>query len=165
MSVGLSGRWWIPTLGILMIAAWAGSINHGEAAEDGEEVFAEFCTMCHTIGEGKLIGPDLKGVTSRREAAWLERQIKDPEALIAENDPIAMQLLQEADDMPMPQLPLTDEQVAAVITYLKSTEQQTVVTVGLPTQYVPTLAISIALLLGLTFVGFIVSKKKKVDVR
>ncbi len=67
--------------------------------------------------------------------------------------------------MPMPQLPLTDEQVAAVITYLKSTEQQTVVTVGLPHQYVPTLAISIALLLGLTFVGFIVSKKKKVDVR
>jgi len=55
--------------------------------------------------------------------------------------------------------------VAAVITYLKSTEQQTVVTVGLPHQYVPTLAISIALLLGLTFVGFIVSKKKKVDVR
>jgi hypothetical protein len=112
-----------------------------------------------------LIGPDLAGVTSRRELAWLERQIKDPEALIAENDPIAVQLLREADDVPMPQLQLSDEQVAAVIDYLKSTEQQTRVTIGLPPQYVPTLAVSLIVLIGLTFIGFRVGKKKKVEVR
>ncbi|MDP6953535.1 MAG: cytochrome c [Alphaproteobacteria bacterium] len=148
-----------------MIAAWAGSVKHGEAAETGEEIFADFCVACHTIGEGKLIGPDLAGVTSRRELAWLERQIKDPEALIAENDPIAVQLLREADDVPMPQLQLSDEQVAAVIDYLKSTEQQTRVTIGLPPQYVPTLAVSLIVLIGLTFIGFRVGKKKKVEVR
>jgi len=110
------------------------------------------------------VGPDLAGVTTRREEDWLKRQIKDPEGLIEENDPIAMQLLQESDNIPMVSLGLGDEEVAAVIAYLKSIEQQTDVVVGLPSQYVPTVLIGIVVLIILTLVGLRVGKKK-VDVR
>jgi len=54
--------------------------------------------------------------------------------------------------------------LAAVIAYLKSTEQLANVEVGLPSQYIPTVLISLLVLIGLTLIGLIVGKKK-VDVR
>ena len=75
-----------------------------------------------------------------------------------------MQLLQEANNVPMVRLGLTDAQVNAVISYLESIEQQAVVASGLPSQYVPTVIISVVLLIVLTLIGLIVGRKK-VDVR
>jgi cytochrome c551/c552 len=164
MITGFSKRWRVPALGFLMIVICLGLIKHGEAAETGQEIFQSKCTACHTIGKGKLVGPDLEGVTSRREEGWLKRQIKEPDRLLAENDPIATQLLQEANNIPMVPLGLSDAEVVAVIAYLKSTEQQAIVVTGLPSQYVPTVLISILVLIGLTLIGLRVGKKE-VDVR
>ncbi|MAF96872.1 MAG: hypothetical protein CMM60_14135 [Rhodospirillaceae bacterium] len=164
MITGFSKRWRLPALGVLMAVIWLAPIKHGQAAENGQEIFLDNCAACHTIGKGKLVGPDLAGVTSRREAGWLKRQINDPEGLIAEKDPIAMQLLKEADNVPMPGPELSDADVVAVIAYLKSTEKQADVAVGLPSQYMPTLLISILVLIGLTLIGLKVGNKK-VDVR
>jgi mono/diheme cytochrome c family protein len=147
-----------------MIAVLVGPIKHGKAAETGQDIFESYCAACHTIGKGKLVGPDLAGVTSRREESWLKRQIKEPDRLIAENDPIAMQLLQDADNVPMAPLELSDEEVVAVIAYLKSTEQQASVAIGLPSQYMPTILISVVVLIALTLIGLAVGRKK-VDVR
>ncbi len=164
MITGFSRRWRVPALGVLMCVIWLGPIKHGKAAETGQQIFLDNCAACHTIGKGKLVGPDLAGVTSRRKESWLKRQIKDPERLIAEKDPIAMQLLKEADDVPMVSLELNDEQVVAVIAFLKSTETQADVAIGLPSQYVPTVLISILVLIGLTLIG-LRAGTKKVDVR
>jgi mono/diheme cytochrome c family protein len=164
MITGFSKIWRIPALGILMSVIWLGPIQQGSAAETGEEIFQSVCAACHTIGKGKLIGPDLAGVTSRREENWLHRMIKEPDTLIAENDPIAMQLLREANDVAMPPLDLSDEEVVAVIAYLKSTEQQGAVATSRPSQYLPTVLISIVVLIGLTWIGFRAGSKK-VDVR
>ncbi len=71
------------------------------AVPEGEAIFTQKCTACHTIGKGKLVGPDLSGVTTRREESWLTRQIKEPDRLIAENDPIVMELLKESNNVPM----------------------------------------------------------------
>jgi mono/diheme cytochrome c family protein len=146
-----------------MSAVWLGPIQHVKAAETGQEIYESYCAACHTIGKGKLVGPDLAGVTARREESWLIRQIKEPESLIAENDPIALQLLQEADNVPMVSLDLSDEEVTAVIAYLKSTELQASVTVGLPSQYLPTILISVVVLIALTLIALVVGRKK-VDV-
>ena len=164
MITGFSTRFRVPALGVLMIVIWLAPIKHGKAAEIGQQIFQDTCAPCHTIGKGKTVGPDLAGVTSRREEGWLKRQIKEPDALIAENDPIAMQLVQEAGGMPMPPPGLSDGDVVAVITYLKSTEQQAKVAVGLPSQYIPTVLISIVVLIGLTLIGLIMGHKN-VDVR
>ncbi len=147
-----------------MIVIWLGPINHARAAEPGQQIFQSLCAACHTIGKGKLVGPDLAGVSSRREESWLKRQIKEPDRLLAENDPIAMQLLQESNNVPMVPLGLDDAQVDAVIAYLKSTEQQANVAVGLPFQYIPTVLVSILVLIALTLIG-LKAGKKEVDVR
>ena len=164
MISGFSTRWVMPALGLLMSVLWLAPIQHGKAAETGEEIFQSYCAACHTIGKGKLVGPDLAGVTSRRDEDWLNRQIKEPDVLLEENDPIAMQLLQEADNVEMPPLGLSDEEVVAVIAYLKSTEKQTNVATSLPSQYWPTIFISIVVLILLTLIGLRVGRKK-VDVR
>lgn len=133
------------------------------AGNTGEKVFQTNCTPCHTIGGGKLVGPDLAGVTSRRENDWLRRQIKEPDQLIAEKDPIATKLLDKYK-VPMAPLGLSDTQVTAVIDYLKSTEQKSTVEAGLPARYLPTLSLSAAVLVVLTVVG-LRAGRKSVDVR
>ena len=44
-----------------------------------------------------MLGPDLVGVTSRREESWLTRQIKEHDLMIAEKDQIVMQLWEETN--------------------------------------------------------------------
>ena len=146
---------------IVMFLVSSGAFS--QPAVDGEKVFTEKCTACHTIGK-KMLGPDLAGVTSRREESWLIRQIKVPDQMIAEKDPIVMQLLEESNNLPMVPMGLSDEDVVAVIAYLRSTEEQEVVAAGVPPQYVPTLLTSIVVLIGLTLIGLRVGNKK-VDVR
>ena len=163
-SSGFSDKWWVPVLGVLMIVICFGPVSQAKAAETGKEIFEDQCTACHTIGRGKLVGPDLAGVTGRREEGWLTRQIKDPLGMIAEEDPIAMELLKESNNVPMAPLGLNDTQIRAVIAYLKSTEQLGSVAVAVPSQYAPTLLVSIAALVGLTLVG-LKAGSKKVDVR
>lgn len=164
MNTDLSSGWRVPAFGFLMIVILLGPIADGEAAESGKEIFQSRCAACHTIGGGRLVGPDLAGVTSRRNESWLQRQIKEPESLVAENDPIALQLLKEANNMPMPSLGLSDAKVVAIIAFLKNTEQQENTASGLPSQYRPTVLISIGVLIGITLIGLIMGRKK-VDVR
>ena len=101
--------------------ATGGVPGAGPAAQgEGQALFEEKCVACHTIGGGKLVGPDLQGVTVRREGAWLSRWLLEPDAMLAEGDPVATQLLQEFNNIPMPNLGLTETEVAALIAYLES---------------------------------------------
>ena len=163
MTTKSTKKYLILVLALLTSVMSLGLVQNSIAAETGEQVFQKKCAGCHTIGGGKLVGPDLAGVTSRREEDWLFRQIQQPDALITEKDPIALQLLQEYN-MPMVPLGLEDSEVAAVISYLKSIEQEAAVAAGLPSQYIPTLIVSIVFLIGLTLIGLRVGRKK-VDVR
>ncbi len=51
-------------------------------AQAGASLFTALgCTSCHAIGGiGGQVGPPLDGVGSRRDRAWLETQIVDPQA-------------------------------------------------------------------------------------
>ncbi len=163
MTTKSTKKYLILVLALLTSVMSLGLVQNSIAAETGEQVFQQKCVACHTIGGGKLVGPDLTGVTLRRDEDWLFRQIQQPDTLIAEKDPIALQLLQEYN-MPMVPLGLEDSEVAAVISYLKSIEQETTVAAGLPSQYIPTVIVSIVFLIGLTLIGLRVGRKK-VDVR
>lgn len=99
--------------------AWTVSV---QSTTDGEAIFQDKCAGCHTVGAGQLAGPDLKGVTAQRDRDWLARFIAEPDKMLAEGDPIATGLLQEFNNLPMPNQGLSEEQVAAVIAYLEATE-------------------------------------------
>lgn len=142
-----------------------GGVPAAQSAGDGQTIFQAKCAACHTIGGGKLVGPDLQGVTTRRDKAWLTRWIKEPDKMLAEGDPTATQLLQEFNNVPMPNLGLTDQQAEAIIAYL-STVGATAQAApkGLPALYVPTLVVSVVALLALTALGLTMGKKR-VEVR
>jgi mono/diheme cytochrome c family protein len=111
---------------VVLLALWAqpGSTLAAPApqgAGPGETLFQTRCTACHTIGKGKLVGPDLQGVTARRDPVWLKQFIADPGKLIAANDPTAKQLLAENNNVQMPALGLTDAEIAGLLTFLDGT--------------------------------------------
>ena len=87
---------------------------------DGEAIFKDNCAGCHTIGGGKSVGPDLKGVTQLRDRQWLIDFIASPDTVLAAGDPIAVALLQEYNNIAMPNLNLSQEEVLAVITYMEA---------------------------------------------
>lgn len=87
------------------------------APPDAQAIFATKCAVCHTIGKGKLIGPDLKGVTGLRDKAWLTRWLSAPDQVLAAHDSIATALLAQYQ-VPMPNPGLTADEVQAMIGYL-----------------------------------------------
>ena len=75
-----------------------------ERAQGQEAVtyFRQNCVNCHTIGGGRLTGPDLKDVTQRKDRAWLAQYLQNPKAMIDSGDPYALKLQQEARGVVMP---------------------------------------------------------------
>lgn len=140
-------------------------VGAAQVANEGQTLFQEKCVACHTVGGGKLVGPDLKGVTTRRDRAWLLRWVKEPDKMLATGDPTATQLLQEFNNVPMPNLGLTEKQVEALIAYLQPAETTTATApTALPALYIPTLVAAVIVLLALTAVGLGIGKKQ-VEVR
>jgi len=89
----------------------------------GKLAFESKCLACHSIGQGKKLGPDLAGVTKRRDAAWLTRWLKSPEAML-KTDEHAKAMLKEYNDIPMPNQNLSDAEVKEYIKYFQWYDSQ-----------------------------------------
>ncbi|MCP3995998.1 MAG: cytochrome c, partial [bacterium] len=74
-------------------------------AQDRVDDFKQNCTSCHTIGGGRLVGPDLRNVTERKDRAWLARFIVDPQGVIDSGDAYALKILDEARGVKMTAVP------------------------------------------------------------
>jgi len=113
-----------------------GLINAGGGAEDSEHhnipataaptdptavkgklSFESKCLACHSIGGGDKVGPDLYGVTKRRDVAWLTRWLTNPDPMV-KSDPTAMKLV-EKYKIPMPNQNLSDAEIKEYIEYFK----------------------------------------------
>lgn len=80
------------------------------------------CYACHGIGR-QLAGPDLAGVTERRDHDWLRRWLKDTKAML-ESDPQARAMLEQYRNMKMPQITLSDADVDALLQFLAQETQR-----------------------------------------
>jgi len=85
----------------------------------GEDLFRSRCDSCHSLGTQDGVGPGLAGVTSKRSHAWLARWLRNPDQLLAQKDPIAEALFVKYDKVQMPNLKLSDEDVEALIHFMK----------------------------------------------
>jgi protein SCO1 len=85
----------------------------------GEKLFYSRCADCHTIGHGDSIGPDLHQVTKTRSREWLLRWIKEPNVLLAKQDPIAVELLARYNNINMPNLKLSDQDAEDVLGFIE----------------------------------------------
>lgn len=91
-----------------------------QSVDEGQQIFTQQCSGCHTVGGGKLVGPDLKGITAIRDLPWLKEFIYDPEAKFNSGDALANQLLTEYNNIRMPKLGLTTAEVDSVLAYIES---------------------------------------------
>lgn len=89
----------------------------------GEYLFRTRCMSCHTIGAGDRLGPDLAGVAAARPRDWLTRWLKEPDKMLAEKDPVAVELAARYRNLPMPNLGLNDIDAAALIAYMAARDK------------------------------------------
>ena len=102
-------------LSLLLLLAIAGSAR----ADAGKELFEAKCTSCHTIGGGDGVGPDLKGVGSRRSSDWLLGVITEPDQLTVRKDPAQLALTKKYG-MEMPNLGIRREDAVKIAAFLQA---------------------------------------------
>ena len=98
-----------------------GTPNDPEAVK-GKFDFESKCLACHSIGQGRKLGPDLLGVTGRRSSAWLTKWLKSPEKML-ETDADARAMLKEYAGVPMPNQNLSDAEIRQYIRYFAWVDQ------------------------------------------
>ena len=93
-------------------------------AQEADNTFRQNCMSCHTIGGGRLVGPDLKGVEERKDRDWLVAFIMDPKGVLASGDLYALKLKEEAGGVIMPTVVgLTPERAAAILDLIAAESQ------------------------------------------
>ena len=120
-------------LGIAAVAVVLTAQVAPARAEDGETMFKTICLACHTIGAGKRVGPDLKGVHEKRSEDWLVKFIKSSTKMIQSGDPDAVAIYEEYEKVPMPDAPYSEDQIKVIIAYIKKVSDEGTV-VDLPQQ-------------------------------
>jgi protein SCO1 len=85
----------------------------------GEALFLKACSGCHTIGRGDRVGPDLAGITERRQRPWLVDFIASPERARARKDPIALALTAKYPTVRMPGIGVSEDEAAELVAYIE----------------------------------------------
>jgi mono/diheme cytochrome c family protein len=93
------------------------------AQNQGEQLFKSVCTACHTIGKGRLVGPDLKGINEKVPQEWLIRFIKSSQTMVKSGDKDAVAIFNEFAKVPMPDNQFSDDQIISILDYIKSADQ------------------------------------------
>lgn len=89
------------------------------AQNTGETNFKQICAACHTIGKGKLVGPDLINLPQRRPEEWILKFVKSSQTVVKSGDKYADSLFQAFNQTVMPDQPtLDDEKIKSIITYI-----------------------------------------------
>lgn len=95
---------------------------NAEIARRGESLFqSKGCIGCHTVGGGRLTGPDLQEVTERRSLDWFVAMVINPDSMLGE-DPAARELFAEYMT-PMMDLGLSADEAASLYEYLRRESQ------------------------------------------
>lgn len=95
------------------------------AQSDGEGIFtAKVCNACHSIGGGRVVGPDLMDVGKRRDEAWLIKFITSSQAVIKSGDPTAIALFEEFNKMIMPDPGLSESEIRATLAYIRGESEE-----------------------------------------
>ncbi len=109
-------RLWLGNVVTVLVVILVNPVWAQSAAED----FKMGCAACHTIGGGKIIGPDLAGIHQRRPAEWLVRFVVSSQSLVQEGDPEAKKIFAEFNGLVMPDAPFPEARVEAVLSYIAS---------------------------------------------
>jgi cytochrome c551/c552 len=81
----------------------------------GKELFIQYrCVRCHTIGRGRFVGPDLKGVNSRFSKDEIKRWIENPQKIYQSKGRMPL----NEGYPPMPPLNVSPQEAEVIADYL-----------------------------------------------
>lgn len=89
-------------------------------AEKGQGVYDMKCSACHRLEGARLVGPSWKGVTERRQPAWILNFVTNVDEMLSK-DPEAMAQLEECL-VRMPNQNLSEEDAYAVLEYMRKND-------------------------------------------
>lgn len=90
-----------------------------ESGFSPDAAFQSKCSGCHSIGRGTDLGPDLKGVTERRERSWLHSFIRSSQNVIRSGDPEARSLFRQYKQV-MPDHSFTDAEIDSLLAFIQA---------------------------------------------
>ena len=91
----------------------------GIMAQDGAAIFKANCGACHKLGR-RLVGPDLLGVTDKRNEEWLLKFIKSSQSMITAGDPDAVAIFNEFNELLMTDnLDMSVADIKTVLAFIK----------------------------------------------
>ncbi|MBK6930910.1 MAG: cytochrome c [Saprospirales bacterium] len=94
-------------------------VNGVLLAQNGaQDLFNTKCGICHTIGKGKLVGPDLAGVQDRHPQEWLLNFVRSSQKMIASGDSAALALFEQNNKVVMPDPMISDAEIESVLAYI-----------------------------------------------
>lgn len=88
------------------------------AQNQGEQLFKQRCTACHTVGGGKLIGPDLANVQVRRTEEWIIKFVQSSQSVIKSGDTTAVAVFNQHNKVVMPDQDLNGNQIKSIVAYI-----------------------------------------------
>ncbi len=92
----------------------------GVISQDVQQFYKQNCASCHTIGGGRLTGPDLKNIHERKDEQWIKDFIEDPLAVINSGDLYARQIVEESRGVIMPKVGgLTPFIIQSLVDFIK----------------------------------------------
>ncbi|HEY0706022.1 MAG TPA: multicopper oxidase domain-containing protein [Polyangia bacterium] len=92
--------------------------NAVERRERAHGLYVERCVSCHDPAPGMMrLAPELAGVVKRRSRDWLVKWLMDPPKMQAE-DATAQELVRQWNNLPMPQVMLSPDQIDWMLEYL-----------------------------------------------
>jgi len=103
---------------VLVGALLSAGLAAAEEPSPAALMFGKKCGGCHSLGEGDRAGPDLLGVSKRRDRKWIETFIKNPGAAIDGGDAVANELLTRFKNVRMPEQVLTSDEFVALFAYI-----------------------------------------------
>jgi mono/diheme cytochrome c family protein len=98
--------------------AEAAPAGGGDVAK-GESLFKNNCAQCHAVTEERVVGPGLKGASSRHDFEWLSKWVRNSQAMIAAGDPYAVKIYNEYSKAQMTSFPnLSDDDIKSIFAYV-----------------------------------------------
>ena len=112
----------IALLGLWSLLLTGGAFAQDPPSEETVKFFRQNCASCHTIGGGRLTGPDLKNVAERAERDWLVNFVVDPRGVIDSGDPYAQKIFSESRGVYMTPVPGMNAELAGKLLDLVAIE-------------------------------------------